>query len=46
MNEKFNDENHEFSKIYQNSTKLPTSKRGKISFYLEGDAGRLTTTRE
>ena len=33
MNEKFDDENHKFSKINQNYQKLLTYKQGKISFY-------------
>ena len=41
MNEKIVDENHEFSKINQNSQKILTCKQGKISFYLKVDAGRL-----
>ena len=32
MNEKIDDENHEFSKINQNSQKLLTCKQGKTSF--------------
>ena len=46
MNEKIDDENHEFSKINQNSQKLLTCKQGKTSFQLKVDAGRLATTRE
>ena len=46
MNEKIDDENHRFSKINQNSQKLLTCKQGKISFYLKGDAGRASFTRE
>ena len=46
MNEKIDDENHEFSKINQNYQKLLTYKQEEISFYLKGDAGRLATTRE
>ena len=46
MNEKIDDENHEFSKINQNSQKLLTCKQGKISFYVKVDAGKLATTRE
>ena len=46
MNEKFDDENHRFSKINQNSQKLLTCKQGKISFYVKVDKGKLATTRE
>ena len=46
MSEKTRSENHDFSKINQNSYKLLTCKQGKISFYVKVDAGRLATARE
>ena len=46
MNEKFDDENHKFCKINQNSQKLLTCKQGKLTFYPKGDAGRASFTRE
>ena len=46
MNEKFDDKNHKFSKINQNSQKLLNCKQGKVSFYLKGDLGRLAIARE
>ena len=46
MSEKTRSENHDFSKINQNSYKLLTCKQGKISFYVKVDAGKLATTRE